>query len=90
MTQTTWTPESRELALCEINESSRYKDHMQIAREDIIYPGSWTAYRWTAFASKKAAEYHKEFETNIFSSRDILLAALELQEYYKERLAEEK
>lgn len=89
------TTGSHELALTIINDGAGYKKRCQIARDvlkrNTFGATSYAAYRWFNVASAGAGAYERQFgspNASCFTVEDILLAAVELAEYYATHISE--
>ena len=82
-----------DLALCVINEGSTYKASLDAARlalrNDLsIAAAEGAAVRWLTLARNTANKNHRQFGDALVTDSQLLQAAIEIAEYYREQVIE--
>lgn len=78
------TEESRELALCLINENTDkfpYAERLELGKRG-FGKDKTPVIKWAAMAARFAHHYEHEYGGKMFSTHDVLAAAAQLADYY--------
>ena len=87
------TEQSRELALCLINENTEkfpYSERKALGESGLCLVNRPTM-RWAGMAARYANHYEKQYDAGyLFTAEDILSAAADLAEYYETSAKEDR